>query len=221
MVDIVSAAAPAATTGSASAVDRATIADNLDTFLKLLTTQLQNQNPLDPIDTNEFTQQLVQFSTVEQSVKSNDLLQQLVNANVSNVASTAVSYIGKTINAEGATTKLESGQANWTYNLDQDAPDTAITIRNAAGSVVFSEIKALTAGTGSYQWDGTTDAGYTAPEGLYTITMNARNASGNTVNVTTTVDGIVNGVDMTGNEPLLLIGNQIVALSAVRAVKQN
>lgn len=219
-MDIAAAATAAGSTGSTALSDRVAIADNLDTFLQLLTVQLRNQDPLDPINTNDFTQQLVQFSSVEQSVKSNGLLEQLVNASSNNSATTAVSYIGKNITAEGATTKLANDTATWTYKIDQSAPETTITIRNASGAVVFSESKELFAGTSTYQWDGKTNAGNSVPEGLYTININAKNADGNTVNVHTTVDGKVDGVDMTGSEPLLLIGNQSIKLSAVRAVKQ-
>ncbi|MHA1546039.1 MAG: flagellar hook assembly protein FlgD, partial [Alphaproteobacteria bacterium] len=107
------------------------------------------------------------------------------------------------------------------YQLDQAAPETTISIRNSAGTIVFSEEKALFAGTSTYQWDGKATGGVSVPEGLYTITITAKNADGDAVKVTTSIDGVVDGVDMTGNEPLLLIGGQSINLSAVRAVKQS
>src|ERR1700712_1251997 len=91
---------------SSSATDRATIAGNFDTFLQLLTTQLKNQNPLDPLDTNQFTEQLVQFSSVEQQLKTNDFLSTLVSNNSNSINSNAVGYIGKTVAASGVRSEL-------------------------------------------------------------------------------------------------------------------
>src|SRR5215212_11938506 len=93
--------APSAASGvpTTSAANNATLAKNFDTFLSILTTQLKNQNPLEPLDTNQFTQQLVQFSSVEQQLKTNEFLEALVQANANSINSNAVSYIGKTISA--------------------------------------------------------------------------------------------------------------------------
>src|SRR6188768_883336 len=100
---------------------RAGIADNFDTFLSLLTTQLRNQNPLDPLDTNAFTQQLVQFSSVEQQLKTNDFLSALVQANVNSVQTNAVNYIGKAVTAEGTRSELVGGKAVWNFSLKDAA----------------------------------------------------------------------------------------------------
>src|SRR5579863_8684834 len=105
------------TSGLAS--DGDTIAGNFDTFLTLLTTQLQNQNPLDPLDTNQFTSQLVQFSSVEQELKTNDYLSSLVQSTQNSQASAAVSYIGKTVTSTGVDSDLVNGQATWSFNLPQ------------------------------------------------------------------------------------------------------
>src|SRR5690554_6846887 len=99
------------TTQAASA--RSTIAQNFDTFLSILTTQLKNQNPLDPLDTNQFTQQLVQFTGVEQQLKTNDFLQALLLNTQSTARSDAVSYIGKEVSASGKTAELKDGGAYW------------------------------------------------------------------------------------------------------------
>src|SRR6187402_248688 len=92
--------------GSALASSRQTIAQNFDTFLQLLTTQLKNQNPLDPLDTNQFTQQLVQFTGVEQQLKTNEFLEAMMLANQNSGKSNAVGYIGKTITASGVKSEL-------------------------------------------------------------------------------------------------------------------
>ena len=97
----VSGVSNSSNTSSPSAIDAKTIAGNFDTFLQLLTTQLKNQNPLDPLDTNQFTQQLVQFSSVEQQLKTNDYPVGPGGSNANTVQTSAVNYIGKTVTASG------------------------------------------------------------------------------------------------------------------------
>ncbi len=107
-------------TGAKASSDASTIAGNFNQFLTLLTTQLQNQNPLDPLDTNQFTQQLVQFASVEQQLKTNDQLGSLITASKASAAATASGLIGKTVTADGATSSLADGSATWT--LTRRAP---------------------------------------------------------------------------------------------------
>lgn len=197
------------------------IAGDFDTFLKILTTQLQNQNPLEPLDTNQFTEQLVQFSSVEQEIKANKNLENLIALSGANAFTGVVSYIGKEITAEGSETGLTDNQANWTFNLDKDAPKTAITIRNALGTIVKTDTVEGSFGKNTYEWDGKTTTGFTAPEGLYTITIEAKDGDDNTVTSSTSVTGVVDGVDLTGNEPLLKINGANVKLSSVKAIAQN
>src|SRR5690349_20323984 len=96
---------------------RQTIAENFDTFLSLLTTQLKNQNPLDPLDTNQFTQQLVQFTSVEQQLRTNDFLAAMMQSRQTAATSQAVDYIGKTVTASGVKSDLVNGKASWSFNL--------------------------------------------------------------------------------------------------------
>ena len=117
---------------ASQAATRQTIAGNFDTFLQLLTTQLQNQNPLDPLDTNQFTQQLVQFSSVEQQLKTNDYLAKLVDASATDRAASAGGYLGATITADGSTTTLANGQATWNLSLNKPATKATINIVNAS-----------------------------------------------------------------------------------------
>jgi flagellar basal-body rod modification protein FlgD len=196
---------------------RAGIADNFDTFLQLLTTQLRNQNPLDPLDTNAFTQQLVQFSSVEQQLKTNDFLSALVQANTNSVQTNAVNYIGKTVAADGVRTELVNGKAVWNFSLE-DAATTSVTIKDKDGNVVYTETGELQAGQGQFTWDGKTSTGGTAPNGTYSISMTGTNAEGKTVPITTQFTGVVTGVDFTGSEPVLLIGSTRVNLSGVKAI---
>src|SRR6202041_3271697 len=114
---------PTTSTGSSSTASAATtastqqIAGNFDTFLQLLTTQLQNQDPLSPMDTSQFTQQLVEYSQVEQQIDSNTNLQTLISQGTSQSAAYATSYLGKTVTVSGGEGSLTNGEAQWTYNL--------------------------------------------------------------------------------------------------------
>src|ERR1700750_132443 len=96
-----------------NALDNTEIASNFTTFLQLLTTQLKNQNPLDPLDTNQFTQQLVQFAGVEQQIKQNSQLETLISIERSAQATTALAYVGATVAVDGQTAQLANGQATW------------------------------------------------------------------------------------------------------------
>ena len=124
------------------------IADNFQTFLTLLTTQLQNQNPLDPLDTNQFTQQLVQFAGVEQQLKSNDQLKSLVEIEKSAQATQALVYVGNTVAVDGSKAQFDKS-ATWNFHSDKDTAAT-ITITNSAGQTAYSGI--LYAEAGQFQF---------------------------------------------------------------------
>jgi flagellar basal-body rod modification protein FlgD len=212
------------TTGSSAAASSTTkpstkgIAQNFDAFLLLLTTQLKNQSPLDPLDTNQFTQQLVQFASVEQQLRSNETLNALLTTAKAANASTAASFIGRQVTADGATARLSNGSARWVLNAARNASQAVITIRDKNGGVVATRTGALTAGAQSFAWDGKTSTGATAPEGDYTVTVAALDASGQGVSVKTEVSGRVDSVDMTGDTPQLVIGSIRVPLASVKTV---
>lgn len=215
MVDPVSSAAGS---GSSLGTSRQTIADNFDTFLQLLITQLKNQNPLEPLDTNQFTQQLVQFTSVEQQLKTNEFLEAMMQSSQNSNNAQAVGYVGKSVTASGATTDLIKGEATWIYRVDSPAENTLVTIKDAQGNTVYSESLSLQAGTDRIVWDGTTNTGQKLTSGRFTVSINARDANGQYVPVTTEMMGVVDGVDVSGSEPYLLIGNLRIPLSSVSAV---
>src|SRR5579871_859848 len=113
------------------------LAGNFDTFLQLLTTQLQNQNPLDPLDTNQFTQQLVQFAGVEQQLKTNDSLSTLVSMQQTAQATQALEFVGKTAVVSGNTTLLSNSKAVWELNVPSTS-QISLSISNSAGQTVFT-----------------------------------------------------------------------------------
>ena len=140
------------TSSVSGALDNDEIASNFTMFLQLLTTQLKNQNPLDPLDTNQFTQQLVQFAQVEQQMKSNDLLSGLVLLEKSSEATAALAYVGSTVVVDGSTAQLANSQAKWTLNVSK--PSTAtITIKDATtGQSVYTGTIGVNTGNQAFTW---------------------------------------------------------------------
>ena len=142
----VQAAITSATNNAAKgATDNNTLAGNFQTFLTLLTTQLKNQNPLDPLDTNQFTQQLVQFAQVEQQIKQNSQLETLIAINKAAETTTALAYVGTTVAIDGKTAALKNQQATWTFNVPKPV-STTVTIKNATGQTVYTGNFSMNAG---------------------------------------------------------------------------
>lgn len=220
-MDIAAISAQTASTSSAASSDQGELVQNYDQFLQILTAQLRNQSPLEPMDANSFTEQLVQFSSVEQAIKTNDSLASLIALSASNEATSLVGYLGKSITAAGSATTLQDGQATWNLDASGTAAETKITIRNAAGTIVFTDEGSLDAGQTSYNWDGTTNDAAVAPDGLYSITVEARDAAGDLVNVSTEISGQVTGVDFKTFPSALLVGETRVPITSLTAVELN
>ncbi|WP_421758970.1 flagellar hook assembly protein FlgD [Devosia sp.] len=197
---------------------RASIADNFDTFLQLLTTQLKNQNPLDPLDTNAFTQQLVQFTGVEQQLKTNDFLAAMMSSTQNASNSQAVGYIGKMVSASGVKSELVKGSASWHFAIAKDA-DVTVTVKDAKGNSVFTKQGSVKSGESVFNWDGLGSDGTQKPDGSYTISVQARDSDGKLIDVATEMTGEVTGIDLTGSEPVLIIGTARVNLSSVLSVR--
>ncbi|HUL88494.1 MAG TPA: flagellar hook capping FlgD N-terminal domain-containing protein [Pseudolabrys sp.] len=208
------------TTGASSvsgALDNTEIASNFTTFLQLLTTQLQNQDPLSPLDTNQFTQQLVEFAQVEQQMKSNDQLTSLVALEKSAVASTALAYVGATVVVDGSTAQLTNGTANWSMNVTK--PSTAtITIKDSTGQNAFTGTVAVNPGTQAFTWNGRGNDGRLWPDGSYTLTATAVDANNQSVAISTEVQATVDSVDLTQDPPQLSINGQNYTLDKIKRI---
>lgn len=199
--------------------DRNSIAKDFDTFLTLLTTQLQNQNPLDPLDTNQFTEQLVQFTGVEQSIKLNENLEQLVKVSTANAITNVVSFLGGEVTIDGGNAVLSGGSASWEFTSDGGSEAAAFTVLDSSGVPVYSETRSISAGTGKFTWDGTTDTGGAAPVGTYTLSIKATDSSGVALDVSTDSFGTVQGVDLSGAEPVLIVDGKEITLGQIKSVK--
>jgi flagellar basal-body rod modification protein FlgD len=212
--------APGTTTAGSKTTTASTattgIADNFQTFLTLLTTQLQNQNPLDPLDTNQFTAQLVQFAGVEQQLKSNDQLKSLIEIEKSAQATAALAYVGSTVAIDGSTAKFD-GSATW--NLKADKATTAtVTITSATGQTAYSGTYNLNQGNASFVWDGKGNDGSQWPAGSYKLTATGKDASGHDVAIATETQGVVDSVDLTATPALLSIGGQTYTTDQIKRV---
>ena len=211
-------AAGLSTTGTTSEVASRKLADNFDTFLTLLTTQLKNQDPLEPTKSNEFVAQLVQFSQVEQAIASNKSLEQLLDMQTTNQAAAAIDYIGKSVEATGNIVPLENGAAKFSYGLDQQAAGTVIVISDLSGKVVRSVAGETDAGKHTFTWDGLDNNGQAVPDGSYKITVNAFDENQEQLEVPTSIYGTVAGVASGEDGALLSVGAVNVPLTDVLSV---
>ena len=194
-------------------------AKNFDSFLKLLTQQLKYQDPLSPMDSTQFTTQLVQFTSVEQQIKQNKSLESMVSLQKSLESANAVNYIGKEIETGGHSVLLQGGEATVSYRLDAPAKDVMVQIKNSAGVVVRTLAGGTGAGTNTVAWDGRTDAGQRLADGTYSFAVAAKDSRGNLVPVTTGFTGIVDAVDIAGDSIMLRVGAARIPLADVTAVR--
>jgi flagellar basal-body rod modification protein FlgD len=215
-----SSVASTTATTSTTTTDRTSLATNFQTFLTLLTTQLQNQDPTSPMDSNEFTQQLVMYSQVEQQIDTNDKLDSLISLGSNQSTSLAMSYLGKSVVISDGSGQLSDGAATWTYGLASDAAATTLTIKNSSGTVVYSTSGETDSGTHTFNWDGNTAAGDAQSDGLYTMTVTSTGSDGKSVTTTVASQATVSGVDLSGSTPQLVIGSSEVALSSVTMVTE-
>jgi flagellar basal-body rod modification protein FlgD len=211
----------AAATASASASNRIGLADNFDSFLKLLTAQLKNQDPLSPLDANQFTQQLVEFSGVEQAIKTNDTLAQLVSLVRSDQIARSTDYLGAEVETQGQTISLgAAAPAEVRYRLDSAASNVAISIYDSAGRLVATQQGEAGVGSHSVPWSGRDQSGQSLPNGLYRVEVAASDAAGEAVPVQTSLRGIVDAVEIDGDRLMLSVGGTLVPLDAVAAIRR-
>ncbi len=197
------------------------LADTFDTFLLLLTTQLKHQDPLDPMDSSEFTSQLVQFSGVEQSINTNKKLDQLVQLQTSSQLNSAVSFIGKTVEVVSDLLLLKDGAAKISYGLDRNAAQTIISITDQNGRAVRSVQGETAAGRHEFEWDGRDSNGVQVPDGVYGFSVIATDGDDETIDTIAASFGRVTGVEVVENAPRLNIGELGVPFDAVFAVREN
>jgi flagellar basal-body rod modification protein FlgD len=211
-----------ASNNTAGIYDPASTALGKDDFLTLLLTQLQNQDPLNPTDSTEYTAQLAQFSSLEQLHNVNTNLEyiQLYQASLNNAQ--AVSFIGKEILAFGDAVQLQDGAASeCQFELSADAGGVVVNIYDSAGNFVKAvEQGAMDAGRQSVVWDGTDQYGNQVADGDYTFEVMAVDANDQDVEAVTYSSGIVDGVTFIQGTTYFLIGNQKIPIGDIVEVVQ-
>jgi len=204
-------------TNNANALSQ--LGDNFNTFLTLLTAQLQNQDPLSPMDSNQFTQQLVQFSQVEQQIQTNDNLKTLISSYQNSSAGTALSYLGKDAILKSSDLSLSSGgQANWAYSFDKDPSEVTLSVEDSSGHIVYSQDGEAASGNHLFSWNGQETGGSTAPAGVYSLVVTAKDSTGASVDSTITTRETIMGVDFTSTTPQVITASGSHDITDVQAI---
>lgn len=205
-----------ATTSSGSSTSGSQLVDE-ELFLKLLTKQLEYQDPFKPMDSAEFTAQLAQFSSLDQLYGVNDKLDSFLTNQSAAEMSNATGLIGKEIKASGNSIELsENSSATISYDLASDASSVSIDIYNSSGTKVRTvTLGSETSGSQSYAWDGKDDNGNALDPGVYTISVGATDINKNSVSVSTYIRGTVTGVTFGDTYPNLTVNGTEVSLENV------
>lgn len=211
------AATATATTSKADAASSA-LSSNYNMFLTLLTTQLKNQDPTDPMKSSEFTSQLVQYSSVEQQIQANKNLETLISTVGNQNATFAVNLLGKQVSATGTAAALSNGSANWGYKLASDASTVNISVVNSTGTTVYTTTTAGTAGNNTFTWDGKDSSGTAQPDGTYYINLTAADATGAAVTSSTSISGTVSAVDFSDGTPKVTVNGAQIDYGNITAV---
>ncbi|TNE66688.1 MAG: hypothetical protein EP335_03085 [Alphaproteobacteria bacterium] len=207
MVDITGASSTQFSSNTLANGSAAKLADDFDDFLTLLTTQLQNQDPTDPMDSNQFTQQLVQFASVEQQINTNQNLEALNALMILNNLANSAGYLGNTalIDSEYGDTD-GAGGITWQYQNTAVASNELLEVKDADGNVVFSDVGETKTGIHTFAWDGLMDDGTMAPAGTYSLSITAKDDDGNKLTPAIAVEETITAVDTTTTTPVFTIG---------------
>lgn len=213
----VSATTGAATTSAVATNALSTLSGNFNDFLSLLTTQLKNQDPTSPLDTSQFTSELVQFTGVEQQITTNASLTSLIQATQGAEVIQGTAIVGKTVSVTSPSLVLQNGAASIGYTAPAAEP-VAFTVTNSAGAVVKTATATSASGVNSWSWNGQSDANVQEPDGVYTVTVTGMSAGGTSSALPFTVNGTATGVTNTNGAVTLNIGALAVDFSAIVAV---
>ena len=192
------------------------LADDFSQFLTLLTTQLQNQDPLSPLDSNEFTEQLVQFSQVEQGINTNSRLDDLISLQLGNAATSSLDYVGLDVSCVSAEVAHETGETSTIrYSLEGAASSATINIFDESGQLVFSGDAENSPGAHVFEWNGRDLVNNELPTGTYVVRVDALDANDDTVETTTVVQARVRGIEQQDGVVFALVGERAVPIDSI------
>ncbi|MBN8939534.1 MAG: hypothetical protein J0H01_08595 [Rhizobiales bacterium] len=216
MVDSTSGASSSNNT-STTANSRQKLSTNFDTFLMMLTTQLRNQDPTQPMDANQFTQQLVQYSQIEQQLATNDKLDKLIANSQTNQTTTALGYLGTKVSFDASQATPGTASTAWTFTAPTTG-DYTIRVRDAAGKLVKETSANITGGTASsYTWDNVRSDGSPVGTGTYTLEL-WQGTGSNAKQVGVVNNGQVSSVDTSGSEITVTVGTQKIPVSKIKSI---
>jgi flagellar basal-body rod modification protein FlgD len=215
--------ATSSTTASAAASTSANaltaLSGNFNDFLSLLTTQLQNQDPSSPLDTSQFTSELVEFTGVEQQINTNASLTSLIQATQGTEVIQASAMTGKSVVVNSPNLALQNGAASINFTTPGAEPVT-VTVSNSSGTVLKTAQVSASSGANTWSWDGTSDSGAQEPDGSYAVTVNGTTTAGATGALPFTVNGTATGVTNNNGTVNLNVGALSVAFTDVVSVGQ-
>ncbi len=197
------------------------LAEDFAQFLNLLTIQLQNQDPLSPMDSTEFTNQLVAFTGVEQQINTNQKLDSLVALQLGNSIGSALGYVGLDITYVSSEFAYDGEQPSTIkYSLNDQAVESKLRVLDETGNIVFETTAATAVGQNEFVWDGTMTGGGKAPAGTYEVRIDAFNNSDKPVGSTVVVTGNVKGVESQNGQIFAIVGDRAVSLGNILSVRQ-
>ncbi len=186
---------------------------NFNTFLTLLTTQLQNQDPLSPMDSNTFTQQLVEFSEVEQQIDTNNNLKSLIALQSAGETISSLPLVGDQIEYNSSTAPLSNGSASFTYTLPTASAQTELEITDSNGDLVYETTGSTSAGTSSFTWNGESNAGVQMANGAYSLAVVATGADNSSIAATVNSIGTISSVSVSNGTTTFTVGGISVPIS--------
>jgi len=181
--------------------------ETYNNFLLLLTKQLQNQDPLDPLDTAQFTEQLVSFSAVEQQINSNKSLEKLISLQSATNAFGAVGFLGNKVAIDSDRVSLKDSKASFQYEIDRNASAAMLRIVDASGNTVLVQEANRALGTYNVDWNGKDAFGNQLPDGEYQVSVSYQDEQGNAYSSKITSFGIVDSTEIKDGEVKLFIGS--------------
>lgn len=209
------------TTSTTAATSRSKLNANFDTFIKMLTTQLQYQDPMNPTDTTEFTNQLVMYSQVEQQMNGNDKLDKLIALQQGQGVQSALGYMGWEVSTDSSNLPLQDGEAHFEISVAKAAASVSLSITDSTGKFVRGlSLSDIDSTTGEIIWDGKDADGNVMTDGTYKISASAKDAAGKSVTTTVKTYGIVTAVDVDSNgDTVLKLGDMTISPDDIKSVR--
>ena len=219
---ILAASKANAQNSSSSTVDPTKdLEDKYNNFLLLLTKQLQNQDPLSPMDTAQFTEQLVSFSSVEQMIQSNKRLEQLISLQSATNAFGAVNFLGNRVAIDSDRVSLKDGKASFQYEIDRKAAQAVLRVTDASGKTVLVQEANREAGTYNVDWNGKDAFGNQLPDGQYQVSVSYADEMGEIYSAKMTSFGVVDSTEITDGQVKLFIGSVGFPIDKIIKVTKN